>query len=211
MSTPYRISKPTKSDKPVFVSLISSAFAQDPLFLHLFGNPQLDRRAKNKVSAFVSFMFDKSFSCNEEVWGIFENENLLGTYLIEKPQLNKLQNIKSIVFTIMYSILLMTRISGKTLNLLNSYMRITRSAAPSLTHHYLIMIGVDPEAQGKGLGTAILLHLLNMVNEDDTSQGVALDTENKENINLYRRLGFTMSRETQLNHVSVYCMFYPKD
>ncbi|MFF2889296.1 GNAT family N-acetyltransferase [Paenibacillus sp. NPDC057967] len=190
---------------------MSRAFAQDPLFLHLFGNSQLDQRAKNKVTAFVSFMFDKSFFCNEEVWGIFENESLLGTYLIEKPQLNKLQNIKGVFFAIMYSILWSTRISGKTLNLLNSYMRITRSAAPSLTHHYLVMIGVKPEAQGKGLGTAMLLHLLNMVNEDDTSQGVALDTENKENIKLYRRFGFTLSRETQVNHVPVYCMFYQKD
>jgi ribosomal protein S18 acetylase RimI-like enzyme len=152
---------------------MNRAFARDPLFLHLFGNSELDQKAKNSVTAFVSFMFDKSFFCNHAFYSI--------------------------------------RISGKTLNLLNSYMRITRSVAPSLTHHYLIMIGVKPEVHGKGIGTALLLHLLNMVNEDDTSQGVALATENKENIYLYRKFGVIVSRETQINNVPVYCMFYQKD
>ncbi|WP_238188534.1 N-acetyltransferase [Paenibacillus sp. L3-i20] len=189
---------------------MSEAFARDPLFLHLFGDSELDEKAKNSMVAFVSFMFDKSFLPNEEAWGIFESDNLLGTYLIEKPSVSKLQNIKGTLFTVLYLIRLIPKISEKALSLLNTYMRITRPASPSLTHHYLIMIGVKPEVQGKGVGKSLLLHLLNKINMSDTSQGVALDTENIENVNLYQRFGFILKRETQINHVPVYCMFYQK-
>lgn len=209
MSALYRIARLTKTDKPLFVSVMSRAFARDPLFLHLFGDSEVDSKARSSMNAFVSFMFDKCFLLHEEVWGVFENENLLGTYIVEKPAASKLQNMKGFLL-IGRLIPLLFRISGKTLSLLNSYMRITRSAAPPSRHHYLIMIGVNPGDQGKGIGRRLLTHLLNAANEDNESEGVALDTENKENVRLYRKFGFTLSTETQIGDLSVYCMFYQK-
>nr|WP_240464121.1 GNAT family N-acetyltransferase [Paenibacillus apiarius] len=69
------------------------------------------------------------------------------------------------------------------------------------------MIGVKQDEQGKGIGKALLHHLLNMVKTDMNWQGVALDMENEVNVNLYRRFGFTLNR---FDHVHVYCMFYQK-
>ena len=161
------------------------------------------------MTAFVSFLFDKSFLLHEEVWGYFENENLLGAYIVEKPHASMLQKMKGLLL-IAKLIPMLFQLSGNTLRLINSYMRVTRSAAPSFAHHYLIMIGVKQEEQGKGIGKALLHHLLNMVKTDIKSQGVALDTENEGNVNLYRRFGFTLSIETQFDHVPVYCMFYQK-
>lgn len=163
MNSSCRVSKLTKSDKLLFSSIMSLAFAQDPLFLHAFGDTELDRKSRSRAAAFVSFMFDKSLLLNEEIWGF-----------------------------------------------LNSYMEITRSAAPSSPHHYLIMIGVNPEVQGRGIGTAMLLHLLQVVHADNKSHGIALDTENKGNVNLYQRWGFALRHEENINDLTVYCMFYQK-
>ncbi|WP_372629430.1 GNAT family N-acetyltransferase [Cohnella sp.] len=203
------MSKLTKSDKPLFVSLMSSAFAQDPLFLHLFGDSERDSKARSHATAFVSFMFEKSFLLHEEVWGYFENERLLGAYVVEKPHANMLRTLKGVLLPGRL-ILLLFQTSGKTLNLLKSYISVTRSAAPPFPHHYLIMIGVKPEEQGKEIGKALLKHLLDAVNKAKKSQGVALDTENERNINWYRNLGFTLSKETQIGQLPVYCMFYQK-
>lgn len=208
MSTPYRISKLTKTDKLLFVSLMSRAFAQDPLFLHVFGDSERDRKARSSVTAFISFMFDKSFLLNEEVWGYFENEKILGTYIVEKPHISKLQIMRGLLLIL---IPLFFQMPGKSLRLLNSYMRVTRSVAPPLPHHYLIMIGVKKEEQGKGIGKSLLHHLINSVNADNKSQGIALDTENKGNVDLYRRFGFTLSKETRIDDLPVYCMFYQKE
>ncbi|MCY9763935.1 GNAT family N-acetyltransferase [Paenibacillus alvei] len=209
MSTPYRVSKLTKSDKAIFVKLMSGAFAHDPLFLHLFGDSKVDSKASSSVTAFVSFLFDKSFLLHEEVWGYFENENLLGAYIVEKPHAIMLQKMKGILL-ILRLFPLLFQLSGSMLRHLNSYMRVTRSAAPPCAHHYLIMIGVKREEQGKGIGKALLYHLLNTVSTDMNSHGVALDTEKKENVSLYQKFGFTLNSKTHSDHLPVYCMFYQK-
>ncbi|MFC8684804.1 GNAT family N-acetyltransferase [Brevibacillus porteri] len=211
MKTSYRTSKLTKSDKPAFVSLMSRAFSRDPFFLHVFGDSELDYTARKSVTAFLSFLFDKSFLFHEEVWGIFDEDSLLGTYIVEKPQTSKLPNIKGGLLLIGMLIPFVFQLSGKTLILLNSYMRITRSAAPPWKHHYLIMIGVIPEAQGKGVGRALMQHLFRTIEDDHASQGIALDTEKEENVGLYRKLGFTLREQTKIDDVPVYCMVYQKN
>lgn len=211
MKTSYRTSKLTKSDKPAFVSLMSRAFSRDPFFLHVFGDSELDHTARKSVTAFLSFLFDKSFLFHEEVWGIFDEDILLGTYVVEQPQTSKLPNIKGGFLLIGRLIPLIFQLSGKSLILLNSYMRITRSAAPPWKHHYLIMIGVIPEAQGKGVGKTLMQHLFQSINADSESQGIALDTEKEENVGLYRKLGFTLREQTKIDDVPVYCMVYQKN
>ncbi len=211
MKTSYRISKLTKSDKPAFVALMSRAFSRDPLFLHVFGDSELDHTARKSVTAFLSFLFDKSFLFHEEVWGIFNEDSLLGTYVVEKPQTSKLPNLKGGLLLIGMLIPLVFQLSGKTLMLLNSYMRITRSAAPPWKHHYLIMIGVKPEAQGKGVGKTLMQHLFQTIEDDHESQGIALDTEKEENVGLYRKLGFTLREQTKIDDVPVFCMVYQKN
>ncbi|MFE0556638.1 GNAT family N-acetyltransferase [Paenibacillus sp. NPDC058910] len=210
MNTSCRVTKLAKSDKLLFSTIMSSAFARDPLFLHAFGDPELDRKSRSRAAAFVSFMFDKSFLLNEEIWGFFENQILLGTYIVEKPGISKLKRFKCAFGLIGRLLLLLFQLPVKTLGFLNSYMRITRSAAPSSPHHYLIMIGIIPEAQGRGIGTAMLLHLIQVVHADNKSHGIALDTENKGNVNLYQRLGFALKHEEYINALTVYCMFYQK-
>lgn len=211
MRTSYRLSKLTKSDKPAFVSLMSRAFSRDPLFMYVFGDSELDSEARKSVTAFLSFLFDKSFLFHEEVWGIFDEDSLLGTYVVEKPQTSKLPNIKGGFLLISRLIPLVFQLSGKTLILLNSYMRITRSAAPPWKHHYLIMIGVKPEAQGKGVGKTMMQHLFQTTQADPESQGIALDTEKEENVALYQKLGFTLREQTKIDNVPVYCMVYQKN
>ncbi|MBW7477323.1 GNAT family N-acetyltransferase [Paenibacillus oenotherae] len=210
MTAPYRTAKLTKNDKPLFVGLMSRAFARDPLFLYIFGDSEVDRKANSRMTAFLSFIFDSSFMLHEEIVGVFEHERLLGAYVVEKPSASKLMNVIGGLLLIGRLVPLLFRISSPPLGLLNAYMRITRSAAPSVPHHYLIMIGVEPEAQGKGIGGTLLLHLLHAANADQLSQGILLDTENKENVAWYRKNGFLLHRETQLHDVPVYCMLYRK-
>src|SRR4030095_4422718 len=96
MNSTYSVVKLTKPDKPLFIALMSRAFSRDPLFLHLFGDLELDRTARSKVTAFLSFMFDKSFLLHEEIWGCFENKSLLGAYVVEKPHAGILQKVKGL-------------------------------------------------------------------------------------------------------------------
>lgn len=212
MNASYRIAKLTKSDKSRFMEMMGGAFAADPLFLHLFGDSERDSGARRRVTAFVSFIFDKSFMLREEAWGLFEAGKLLGAYAAEKPlpQARKLAHIKEGMLLSGRLIPLFFRLPLRTIAALNDYMRVTRSAAPASAHHYLIMIGVAPGQQGNGIGQALLEHLLNRAAADLHSHGVALDTENKLNVDWYRKFGFQLHKETHVRQLPVYCLFRPR-
>lgn len=210
MSAVNSVNKLVPSDKSAFVNVMSRAFARDPLFLHAFGNSEADEKARRRAVAFVSFMFDKSQMLGEEVWGVFDNGSLAGAYIVETPHSGRLGFGRGL--RLAGKLLpLMWRISGRSLNFLNNYMRVTRSAAPPWKHYYLIMIGVAPEAQGRGLGAALLGHLLNKADTDPFSRGVALDTENLHNLPMYRKFEFHLSQIEHIGDLPVYCMAYSKE
>lgn len=69
--------------------------------------------------------------------------------------------------------------------------QLTAGIHPSgRAHEYLWMIGVSPESQGQGLGTALIQHVL----ERCDREGVAacLEASSARSCTLYERLGFAL-------------------
>jgi GNAT superfamily N-acetyltransferase len=59
---------------------------------------------------------------------------------------------------------------------------------PCVPHWYLGTLGVEPELQGRGVGTALLRHWLSSVDRDGAP--AYLETDRAENLPFYARLGF---------------------
>lgn len=67
---------------------------------------------------------------------------------------------------------------------------------PREPHWYLPQIGVDPNAQGKGIGAALMEHALARC---DKEQAVAyLEASKPQNIPFYKRYGFEATGEIQI-------------
>jgi ribosomal protein S18 acetylase RimI-like enzyme len=67
---------------------------------------------------------------------------------------------------------------------------------PREDHWYLPQIGVDPIAQGKGIGAALMRHALARC---DQEQGLAyLEASKPQNIPFYQRHGFEVMGEIQI-------------
>ena len=64
---------------------------------------------------------------------------------------------------------------------------------PAEPHWYLPAIGVDPHAQGRGLGSELLAHALAEI--DDQHVAAYLESTNPRNIPLYERFGFAVLTE----------------
>jgi GNAT superfamily N-acetyltransferase len=60
---------------------------------------------------------------------------------------------------------------------------------PRAPHYYLPYIGVRPDAQDRGVGTALLAPLLGRCDREDVP--AYLEASSPENARLYRRLGFS--------------------
>jgi ribosomal protein S18 acetylase RimI-like enzyme len=67
---------------------------------------------------------------------------------------------------------------------------------PEEPHWYLPIIGVEPNAQGKGLGAELMRHA---VARCDQERALAyLESSNPRNISLYRRHGFEVMGEIRV-------------
>src|SRR5262245_13237364 len=67
---------------------------------------------------------------------------------------------------------------------------------PEEPHWYLPMIGVEPTAQGRGLGADLMRHAVARC--DDEGMPAYLESSNPRNISLYRRFGFEVMGEIRV-------------
>ncbi|WP_096186377.1 GNAT family N-acetyltransferase [Evansella halocellulosilytica] len=206
MSRDDHIRRLNRSDKRSFVHLMVKSFEKDPLFIALFKDGEVDQKFEERACAFISFLFDKSFYLSEEIWGIYDQDKLIGAYIIEMPYMKGTQKIFDGLKLVGRVIQLLKNLSLKTIIKLNRYMKVSRSNVPKLPLYYLIMIGVTPSKQGYGVGGQLMQHIMKQVREDHRSFGIALDTENKKNISYYKRFGFCLYSETQFDDITIYGM-----
>ena len=61
---------------------------------------------------------------------------------------------------------------------------------------YVMIVGVDPQYQGQGLGSTLLRALTE--ESDRTGVPLYLETETEDNLRMYEHLGFELLRETRL-------------
>ena len=80
-------------------------------------------------------------------------------------------------------------------DLLQTIERVDQSH-PAEPHWYLSMIGVEPFAQGEGLGGALMRHGVRRC--DDEGMIAYLESSNPRNISLYERHGFEAIGEIQI-------------
>ncbi|MCU6710709.1 GNAT family N-acetyltransferase [Paenibacillus sp. J5C_2022] len=207
MNTTYRVAKLQPGDKEQFIEAFLSAFRNDPLIVHAFGHersgdPATDRR----IRAFLGFLFDKGMLLDEPLWGIYDGTTLLGGYIAEGTADQPSSGGWAKQLRLSWRMLALARhIPMQALRFLSDYSRMTRAVVPVLQHRYLTMIAVRREAQGCGLGKKLLLHVLRTAEE--VGMGVALDTENPDNVPLYEHFGFKLIKEIRVDGVTVYCMF----
>ena len=101
------------------------------------------------------------------------------------------------------------RIGASAAGRLESYGELTTNHRPGEPHFCLILIGVHPDAQGKGYGR-VLLDLVSAMSEaHPSSTGVRLDTETPANVSLYEHCGYRITEQSELGGVPIWFMFRP--
>lgn len=80
---------------------------------------------------------------------------------------------------------------------------------PEEPHVHLGPIGVHPEAQGQGIGTALMNRYIEHVKQRQTA--AYLETDRPENVEFYKKFGFVIQREEQLIGTPVWYMWRPRD
>jgi ribosomal protein S18 acetylase RimI-like enzyme len=92
--------------------------------------------------------------------------------------------------------LLAPRLLGRLPLVLYGFDGLERRHPPKPPHWYLAILGTAPEAQGQGLGSAVLAPVLTRCDEDGV--GAYLESSKERNIAFYARHGFRVTRELRL-------------
>lgn len=195
------------TDRSAFVTVMSAAFARDPWIEAALG-PATDRGASARRAAFASFMFDHNRLLGGRPLGLFDGERLVACALLEPPA-SRWRGGLGLLASLVRFLPVALRLGARRTARLNAYLRRTRAVAPKPPHHYLAMIGVAPDEQRRGRGQQLLHDVLARAARVPDSHGVALDTENPDNVPLYRRLGFVVTATVELDGARATAMFRP--
>jgi GNAT superfamily N-acetyltransferase len=193
------IQRLSRDEKPEVVSVLMSAFYEYPVIRFVLRNtgPEFE----NHLRGLVSFYSEVRYLRNWPVVGIRSNGKLVAVALINNPvakllplpqeQLNHLRSI----------------IGDAAFHRLELYEEKSSEGEPKKPHHFLGMIGVLPEFQGKGYGAALLNAVKEMSDADANSTGVCLSTESSGNVPLYEHFGYRVISEVDIEGMHSWCMF----
>lgn len=85
--------------------------------------------------------------------------------------------------------------------------RIWAKHDPKEPHWHIGPIGVEPDFQGRGIGSGLITHFLMRV--DENHKPAYLETDSIENVRFYRCFGFSVVGEETINEVSNWFMWRP--
>lgn len=105
---------------------------------------------------------------------------------------------------------LFAQFSEQAAERIGRYMEIKEAHLPDGPHYYVAVVGVHPDGRGRGVGTAVMRRVSEIVDADPDVIGVGLDTQSARNVELYERLGYRVMAETHVGPVPTWCMFRPR-
>jgi ribosomal protein S18 acetylase RimI-like enzyme len=173
-------------DVPELADALARAFHDDPGFGHLLPDPT-DRTDRLRT------FFETELRTTGIPLGLtWTTDDLAGGAIWMPPDKWRVP-----VTTTMRELRPMARVFGRRLLLaLQSRLRMEARHPGKPSHGYLLMMGVAPERQGRGLGTALLEPVLGSLDNGRTP--AYLEASSTRSRELYRRNGFEVTGQLDL-------------
>jgi ribosomal protein S18 acetylase RimI-like enzyme len=193
------IQRLSRNDKAEVSTVLCSAFHNYPVLrfvLHTTGDEY-----EKHLKALVNFNIEARFLKDSPVLGIRKNGVLIAAALLDEPSLEPVQPAQKELEK------LRIIIGDEAYQRNFQYETESSRYEPESPHHFLGMIGVLPEHQGKGYARDLLNEVREISFAHPTSSGVCLSTEDSENVRFYQRFGYRVIAEMDIRELHSWCMF----
>ncbi|MDH1263736.1 MULTISPECIES: GNAT family N-acetyltransferase [unclassified Pseudomonas] len=183
-------------------SLLYHAYRHDPTFAYLF---EADRAGYDqRVRATVRELVQQHFNEDLPALGLLIEDRLIGMALIAPPR-RRLDITESWGWRMRMLLTTGFRCTRRYLE----YHDAVLSCLPPGQYHVLPLIGIHPEFQGQKFGEQLLEALHDWCAQDDTSQGIVIDTGNPHYLAFYKRQGYEDIGELAVGPIIEHVFFHP--
>jgi ribosomal protein S18 acetylase RimI-like enzyme len=187
MATGSSVRKATLADAPRLALALASAFQDDPVIAWVF--PDQHRR-RAVLAAFMEFRLRRLAFAHDEIW--MTAGGAAAAVWLPPPGRWKLSRVQRLGL-----LPALVRFFGlRTASVLAGLERMEDRHPQDRSHWYLFILGTEPAAQGRGLGSALLAHMLARVDAD--GMPAYLESSSERNLALYGRHGFQVTGEVAI-------------
>lgn len=172
-------------DRDAVVKLLAASFDANPAV-----NDTIipDKHRARRLKALMEYVFNTGFARN----GVFVTNDLLGALVMYDPVSfpvtfsDRLRQLQLVHRCIGWSRMKYATAKDKRM----------AGFRPESPHLYLQMIGTDPAAQGKGIGSKMISFIQGM--SASASKTIYLETSVLKNVEMYKRKGFVVHGEWKI-------------
>ncbi|MGQ0607078.1 MAG: GNAT family N-acetyltransferase [Chloroflexota bacterium] len=192
---PTGVRRATIADIPAMAATMARAFAHDPYYVLLAGDaPERNQRMRDGWSGILRFG-------SARLTDTYTTDDHGGVALWLPPGHGGPSVLESLRMMPAIGRLSGWRRLRKVSNLIAELETRHRHHVPT-PHFYLSALGVEPDRQGEGIGTALMKPVLDRCDRDHVP--AYLETATARNVLLYERLGFDVVEELTLPTTDVH-------
>ena len=177
------VRKATRADVPALAAALARAFHDDPAFRWMF--PDEPSRLASSERYFS--VRARQLLAQDEV---YTTEDIAGAALWTRPDRWGTPARE------LLPLLAVAPSFGRRLPRVLRGLESIEARHPGPAHFYLAVLGTDPAAQGRGVGSALLTRMLEQCDRDDVP--AYLETATERNIAFYARHGFDVTDQLTL-------------
>ena len=186
------LDKKLRSD---IVDALCQAFTDYPVMRFVIGESS---DYQQKLESLIGFYVDKRLAHNWPVLGIYQRDTLAGVSLISPPEIPDPVIIRKLESD------LLSNLGDEAMQREQLFENTSEESMPHGEYHFVGMLGVVPEFQGRGIGKILLDEIKRMSKEAKLEGGVCLSTEDPKNIPYYQSVGFEILSKTRVGALTTW-------
>lgn len=181
----YRLQK---KDLDGCVETLTKAFDNYPMFVHILG----DKYNLENVKKFLRFLTKYTILYGEAYATSKKLEGIILYIDFKKYKFGLIRSLQSGILPVMK---IGKEVGQRFMVFDEITMRVHKEVINS-SHQYVILLGVNPEVQSKGLGTRLLGQVISLAKRN--GQACYLETHGEKNVAFYKKQGFQVASEDEV-------------